>query len=78
MITTDYLQEQINSSKTESLQANLFQGKIAKLKGVVPPIAFQNRFADFVAQADKSKLEAQHRKEELLLEREQAIEKYFR
>jgi len=42
MITSDYLQEQINSSKTMSSQANLFQGKIRKLKGFLPPTELQN------------------------------------
>ena len=55
MITSDYLQGQINSSKTTSSQANLFQGKIKALKGFVPPIDLQNQFADFVRQVDKSK-----------------------
>ena len=55
MITSDYLQEQINSSKTASSQANLFQGKIKALKGFVPPIELQNQFADFAHQVDKSK-----------------------
>ena len=56
MITSDYLQEQINSSKTTSSQSNLFQGKIKALKGFVPPIELQKQFADFVHQVDKSKL----------------------
>ena len=56
MITSDYLQEQINSSKTASSQANLFQGKIKTLKGFVPPIELQQQFADFVTQVDKSKV----------------------
>ena len=56
MITSDYLQEQINSSKTASSQANLFQGKIKVLKGFVPPIELQNEFVMFVAQIDKSKV----------------------
>lgn len=56
MITSDYLQEQINSSKTASSQSNLFQGKIRALKGFVPPIELQNEFADFVRQVAKSKL----------------------
>ena len=55
MITSDYLQEQINSSKTMSSQANLFQGKIRKLKGFLPPTELQNQFADFVEQVDKSR-----------------------
>ena len=56
MITSDYLQEQINSSKTASSQANLFQGKIKTLKGFGPPIELQQQFADFVTQVDKSKV----------------------
>lgn len=55
MITSDYLQEQINSSKTMSSQANLFQGKIRKLKGFLPPTELQQQFADFVHQVDKSR-----------------------
>ena len=55
MITSDYLQEQINSSKTVSSQANLFQGKIRTLKGFVPPIEMQNEFSVFVHKIDKSK-----------------------
>ena len=57
MITSDYLQEQINSSKTASSQANLFQGKIKALKGFVPPIELQDEFVSFVEQVDKSKFE---------------------
>lgn len=56
MITSDYLQEQINKSKTVSSQANLFQGKIKTLNGFVPPIELQNQFADFVRAIDKSKV----------------------
>lgn len=55
MITSDYLKEQIDRSKTQSSQANLFQGKIKKLKGFVPPIDLQNQFAAFVQQVNKSK-----------------------
>ena len=57
MITSDYLQEQINSSKTMSSQANLFQGKIRKLKGFLPPTELQQQFADFVHQVDKSRFD---------------------
>lgn len=55
MITSDYLKEQIDRSKTQSSQANLFQGKIKKLKGFVPPLDLQNQFAAFVQQVNKSK-----------------------
>lgn len=57
MITSKYIQEQINSSKTASSQANLFQSKIAKLKGALPPLSLQNEFATFVEQTDKSKFD---------------------
>ena len=56
MITSDYLQDQINKSKTASSQANLFQGKIKSLKGVLPPLELQNQFASFVQEIDKSRL----------------------
>ena len=56
MITSDYVQEQINKAKTASSQANLFQRKIAKLKGFVPPIELQDEFLGFVKQVDKSKV----------------------
>ena len=55
MITSEYLQEQINRLKTASSQANLFQGKIAKLKGFAPPMELQQEFNAFVAVIDKSK-----------------------
>ena len=55
MITSDYLQDQINKSKTASSQANLFQGKIKSLKGVIPPLELQNQFASFVQEVDKSR-----------------------
>ena len=60
MITSDYLQDQINKSKTASSQANLFQGKIKLLKGVVPPLELQNQFASFVQEIDKSRLLSNH------------------
>ena len=60
MITSDYLQDQINKSKTASSQANLFQGKIKSLKGVVPPLELQNQFASFVQEIDKSRLLNNH------------------
>ena len=54
LITSDGVQEQIRKSATQSSQANLFQGRIKKLRGIVPPISLQQEFAAFVAQVDKS------------------------
>lgn len=55
LITSNELQRQIAQSATQSSQANLFQGKIQKLHGYVPPKALQDEFALFVVQTDKSK-----------------------
>ena len=77
MITSDYLQEQINGSKTMSSQANLFQGKIAKLKGFIPPIDLQNEFAMFVEQIDKLKIETKKSLEKLETLKKALMQKYF-
>ena len=57
LITSDELQRQIALSATQSSQANLFQGKIRKLHGYVPPMELQQQFAAFVEQTDKSKFD---------------------
>ena len=77
MITSDYLQGQINSSKTTSSQANLFQGKIKALKGFVPPIDLQNQFADFVRHVDKSKVAIQKSLDETKLLFDSLMQEYF-
>lgn len=77
MITSDYLQEQINSSKTMSSQANLFQGKIKKLKGFLPPIELQDQFADFVRQVDKSREEVKKSLEKTQQLYDSLMQEYF-
>ena len=77
MITSDYLQEQINSSKTASSQANLFQGKIKALKGFVPPIELQDEFEAFVHQVDKSKVVVQKALTETQLLFDSLMQQYF-
>lgn len=77
MITSDFVQEQINQSKTASSQANLFQGKIAKLKGFVPPIELQEQFATFVAQVDKSKAVVQKALDETQTLFNSLMQQYF-
>lgn len=57
MITSDWFQRQINSLKTASSQANLFQGKIKKLKGFVPDMNLQYDFIQFVNQINKLKFD---------------------
>ena len=77
MITSDFVQEQIDASKTASSQANLFQGKIAKLKGIVPPIGMQKDFVEFVEQVDKSKVEVQKALEKTQLLFDSLMQEYF-
>ena len=77
MITSDYLQEQINSSKTMSSQANLFQGKIRKLKGFLPPTELQQQFADFVQQVDKSREEVKKSLEKTQQLYDSLMQEYF-
>ena len=77
MISSDYLQEQINSSKTASSQANLFQGKIKTLKGVVPPLELQNEFVMFVGQVNKSKVAVQKALDETQKLFDSLMQQYF-
>ncbi len=78
MITSDYVQNQIDKAKTASSQANLFQGKIAKLKGFVPPIELQDEFLGFVKQVDKSKVIVQKALDETQKLFNSLMQKYFR
>lgn len=59
LIASDDLQQQIAQAATQSSQANLFQGKIRKLHGYVPPIELQEHFAAFVQRIAKSKAAVQ-------------------
>jgi len=65
LIDSNFTQQQILKSINQSSQANLFQGKIKKLKSIVPPLELQNQFADFVKQCDKLKFEMQQSLTEL-------------
>lgn len=77
LITSDDLQSQIAQSATQSSQANLFQGKIKKLRGFVPPIEVQNQFAAFVEQTDKSKSAIQQSLDKLETLKKALMQKYF-
>ena len=77
MITSDYVQEQIEAAKTASSQANLFQGKIAKLRGFVPPLELQYQFAAFVEQTDKSKLAVKQVLEKAETLKKALMQEYF-
>ena len=77
LITSDELQRQIAQSATQSSQANLFQGKIQKLHGYVPPKALQDEFALFVIQTDKSKAVVQKALDEAQTLFDSLMQQYF-
>ena len=63
LICSPHVQRQIDKLKTASSQANLFQGKIRKLKCFVPPLALQRDFVAFVEKVDKLAFAARQRRE---------------
>lgn len=77
LISSDGLQRQIMSAATQSSQANLFQGKIQKLQGYVPPLQLQNEFAAFVRQVDKLKVEEQKNLEKAQFLSDSLMQQYF-
>ena len=60
-ISMPYIQNQIESSKSQTSQANLFQGKIKKLTAIIPPVELQNKFLAIAKQSDKSKFVVSNR-----------------
>jgi type I restriction enzyme S subunit len=56
---------------------NIETGFLKKIPIIVPPIDLQNRFADFVRQADKSKLELQQGLEQLSQTYKSLMQEYF-
>ena len=77
MITSDWFQRQINSLKTASSQANLFQGKIKKLKGFVPDMNLQYDFIQFVNQINKLKSDVQKSIDETQFLMDSLMQEYF-
>ena len=76
-ITMPFIQNQINAYKSQSAQANLFQGKIKQLAAAVPPIELQEKFIRFVYQVDKSKVAIQRSLDETQLLFDSLMQKYF-
>ncbi|MDE6847477.1 MAG: restriction endonuclease subunit S, partial [Lachnospiraceae bacterium] len=77
LITTDEVQRQILKLATQSSQTNLFQGKIKKLRGYIPPLKLQNQFADFVTQTTKLKFEIQKSLDETQTLMDTLMQEYF-
>lgn len=59
LITLPYTQNQIDNSKTKSAQSNLFQGRIKKLRAIIPPISLQKTFSQRIDVIEQQKAEIQ-------------------
>lgn len=77
LILSDDLQMQISQSIIQQAQPNLFQRKIRKLHGIVPPIELQDEFAGYVNYIKERKSAASIRKSELKKQRAMLIKEYF-
>lgn len=72
-----YFQKMLESQAPESAQKNINLKILSELKVILPPLALQNEFADFVAQADKSQLAIQKSLEELETLKKSLMQEYF-
>jgi type I restriction enzyme S subunit len=84
-INSLYLRYVLNNKLTEDYQqvasgttfAEMKIFALKKIKLLVPPLALQNRFAEFVQLADKSKFEIQQGLKQLELQYNALMQKYF-
>jgi type I restriction enzyme S subunit len=60
-----YCREVFSRGATNTAKQALNMDRIRKIKMILPPLSLQNRFAEFVKQADKSKFEVQRTLDEL-------------
>ena len=60
-----FLQKILEDSAPESAQKNINLKILGEQRVIVPPIEFQNQFADFVKQVDKLKFEMEKSLKEL-------------
>lgn len=76
-LTSEELQYQIQESAVAVAQANLFQGKIKKLRIRVPPLADQDKFIERLNQIDKLRFNYQRQIDLLKELMEKKMEEYF-
>jgi type I restriction enzyme S subunit len=60
-----FFRNAVDTFSGNSLQPNISSEQVESIQIPVPPLELQNRFADFVRQADKSKFELQKTVNEL-------------
>ena len=77
VMNSEAFQKYIKGEATASTINNVSLKTMREYPLIVPPLPFQNRFADFVRQADKSKFEIQQGLEKLELQYNALMQQYF-
>lgn len=79
LINHDLYRNQIESIANGSAKSmsNISKERLGKLRFLLPPIEFQNQFADFVRAVDKSKVAVQKSLDETQLLFDSLMQKYF-
>lgn len=77
MLNSDYCYTQSQRLTKGIANRDLVLSAMAKIELFVPPIDLQNKFADFVAQVDKSKLAVQQSLNELETLKKSLMQQYF-
>ena len=78
MLNTSYGKKILyNISKKSIGQANINAQELQNIKILIPPIELQNKFAEFVKQVDKSKVELQKSIDETQLLFDILMDRYF-
>lgn len=74
---SDYYKKFVSSTRRVVAQPNINAQEYGELKICIPPIELQNRFATFVEQTDKLKLEVKESLEKLETLKKSLMQKYF-
>ena len=77
MTTTDCFRNQIMSKAKTATMTTISQESICSNQVYIPPLKLQNRFADFVGQADKSKFAMKKSLDESEMMYKSLIQEYF-
>jgi type I restriction enzyme S subunit len=71
------MKSEIHDAVNMMLKGILSKGNLSKIEAIVPPLALQNRFADFVKQIDKISFVMQKELEKLELSYKALMQQYF-
>jgi len=77
LLISDYGQNEISKYVRGAVTKTITKDDARKIKIIIPPIELQNKFAEFVKQIDKQKIEIQKSLEETKKLQESLMNKYF-